>query len=225
MNKLNELRNPWICLSLKVWNRLVTQNHLREAVKGLRWCVYDLEFLPGRWDARFKFWSSKGLTAYCTFLHKGSMNSFQNLKGQFDLKRDDFYRFLQVRHHIDQIQRESTQVHWDNTLFKVHGVLQKVFQVGIPFKFESLYLGALPPEMFSSRDRYLFRILSAACKKAITRMWLKPGKPTLDEWIDIVYDIFKMERIVLALRLQQGIFLSRWEKWLIYATPIRPSFV
>ena len=56
-------------------------------------------------------------------------------------------------------------------------------------------------------------------------MWLKPGKPTLDEWIDIVYDIFKMERITLALRLQQGIFLSRWEKWIIYVTPIRPSFV
>lgn len=344
MNKLIKLKNPWICLSLKVWNRLVTQKHLREAVKVLRWCVYDPEFLPGRWDARFKCWSSKGLTAYCTFLHKGSMNSFQNLKGQFDLKSDDFYRFLQVRHYIDKIQRESIQVHWDNTLLKVfkdaylegsnkkavskiyrslqetkgnslyvkqkweregnlvleeedwenlcemqwktssstswrefcwknlirffitpaqkrhytnssacwrqcgcimanhfhifwsctslnpfwqqvHGVLEKVFRVDISFKFETLYLGVLPLEMFSSKDRYLFRILSAACKKAITRMWLKPGKPTLDEWIDIVYDIFKMERITLALRLQQGIFLSRWEKWIIYVTPIRPSFV
>ena len=131
MNKLNELRNPWISLSFKVWNRLVTQKHLREAVKVLRWCVYDLKCVPGRWDAIFKFWSSKGLTAYCTYFLKGSMNSFQNLKGQFDLKRDDFYRFLQVCHYINQIQRESTHV------------LQKGFQVDISFKFEYLYIWVL----------------------------------------------------------------------------------
>lgn len=33
----------------------------------------------------------------------------------------------------------------------------------------------------------------AACRKTITRKWLKPERPTVDEWIDIVYDIFKME--------------------------------
>ena len=64
------------------------------------------------------------------------MNSFQNLKKQFGLdkvndKVNDFYRFLQVRHYIDQIQKGSSLVGWDNNLLKVfidaysHGFKQK----------------------------------------------------------------------------------------------------
>ena len=341
LNNLKELGNPWICLSLKMWNKVIAQNNLKDAVKVLRWCAFDPDFLPKNWDARFKRWGSQGLTAYCTFLHKGTMNSFQNLKGQFGLDKDDFYRFLQVRHYIDQIQKGCTQVGWDNILLKVfidaysngsnqklisrfykglqqtkcsslyvkqkwehegnlvldwenlceiqwktssstvwrefcwknlirffitpaqkrhytnssacwrqcgclvanhfhifwscaslipfwrevYNVMQSIFQTDVQFKFESLYLGALTSENVSSNVKYLFRILSAASRKAITRRWLKPGKPTVEEWIDIIYDIFKMERITFALRLQQGTFLKRWERWITYITPIRPSFV
>ena len=108
---------------------------------------------------------------------------------------------------------------------EVHKVLQSVFQTDIQFKFETLYLGAITSENISSNVKYLFRILSAASRKAITRRWLKPGKPTMEEWIDIIYDMFMMERITFALRLQQGTFLKRWERWIMYVTPIRPSFV
>ena len=47
------------------------------------------------------------------------MNSFQNLKRQFGFDKGDFYRFLQVRQYIDQIQNGCTQVGWDNILLKV----------------------------------------------------------------------------------------------------------
>ena len=56
--------------------------------------------------------------AYCTFLLKGTINSFQNLKRHVGLNNDDFSRFLQVRHYIDQIQKGCTQGCWDNILLK-----------------------------------------------------------------------------------------------------------
>lgn len=91
--------------------------------------------------------------------------------------------------------------------------MEKVFQIDIPFGFVSLYLGAMLSENFTSKDKYLFQILTAACRKTI-RKWLKPERPTVDEWIDIVYDIFKMEIITFAIRLQQDTFLKRWERWI-----------
>ena len=196
------------------------------------------------------------------------MNSFQNLKRQFGFDKGDFYRFLQVRQYIDQIQNGCTQVGWDNILLKVFidaysaGSNQKrisrlykglqqtkcsslytkqkwehegnfvlkdedwenlceiQWKTDIQFKFDSLYMGATTSDSVSSNVKYLFWIPSAASRKAITRRLLKPGKPTVEVWIDIIDDIFKMERITFALRLQH--FLKRWET---YITPIRPSFV
>ncbi len=103
--------------------------------------------------------------------------------------------------------------------------MQKVFQTVIPFEFVSLYLGVLPSENVSSNDKYLFQILSAAARKAMTRKWLKLGKPTVEEWFEVIYNIFTMERITFAIRLQRVLFLKRWERWIKYVTPLRPSFV
>lgn len=49
LNNLRELGNPWICLSLKIWSKIMAQNNLKEAVKVLRWCAFDTGFLPNRW--------------------------------------------------------------------------------------------------------------------------------------------------------------------------------
>ena len=103
--------------------------------------------------------------------------------------------------------------------------MQKVFQTNITFEFTSLYFGILPSENISANDKYLFQILSAASRKAITRKWLKLERPMVDEWFEIIYNIFKMERITFALRLKQDLFVKRWEKWIRYVTPFHPSFV
>lgn len=85
---------------------------------------------------------------------------------------------------------------------EVYTILERVFQVDIPFGFVSLYLEALLLENVTSKDKYLLQILTTAWRKTITKKWLKPERPTVDEWIGIVYDIFKMERITFAIRLQ-----------------------
>ncbi|KAF7643008.1 hypothetical protein LDENG_00246630, partial [Lucifuga dentata] len=74
-------------------------------------------------------------------------------------------------------------------------------------------------------SKCLFRILSAASKKAITKKWLKPEIPSINDWIDVIYKVYIMERITLSRRLQQDKFEEVWEKWIRYITPISPSFV
>ncbi|KAF7647171.1 hypothetical protein LDENG_00176350, partial [Lucifuga dentata] len=74
-------------------------------------------------------------------------------------------------------------------------------------------------------SKYLFRILSVVSKKAITRKWLKPEIPLINDWIDVIYEVYIMEQITLSRRLQQDKFEEVWEKWIRYILPIRPSFV
>lgn len=81
-------------------------------------------------------------------------------------------------------------------------------------------MGALPLQNGPSDMEYLFRTLSAAGRKAITRKWLKPEMPTVDDWIDIIYNTFMMERITFSIRLQQDKLLKRWENWIEYIKPI-----
>ena len=63
-----------------------------------------------------------------------------------------------------------------------------------------------------------------ACKKSITKKWLKKETPSVDEWIDIVHSIFVMEIISFNLRPQKEVFIENWQKWIAYVSPIRPDF-
>jgi len=74
-------------------------------------------------------------------------------------------------------------------------------------------------------EEYLFGILISACRKVFTRHWLLPEAPTIKEWIDIVNDIYNMEHITFALRLQKEIFIKYWSNWVRYIVPLRPEFV
>lgn len=39
-------------------------------------------------------------------------------------------------------------------------------------------------------DKELVQILLAASKKVLTRKWLKSEPPTIDEWTEILYEIY-----------------------------------
>lgn len=111
------------------------------------------------------------------------------------------------------------KTYWKN----VHQTIENVFRTTIPFRFDVLYLCNLPQEV-SSKDRTLMIILLAACKKAITRMWLKPLTPQLDDWIEIIHQIYMMEKLTYSLRLRQEKFTNIWAKWTDFIRPLRQDF-
>ena len=100
--KLENINNPWINQTLKIWQKVVKACGIQKMLKLFRWCAYDTDFLPNRGDKRFVSWVEKGLTTYLSFTHKGAIPSFQCLKAKHDLQQNDFFRFLQIRDYFNQ---------------------------------------------------------------------------------------------------------------------------
>lgn len=337
--------NPWIRLPLKIWNDVVKMLNLKSAEKYLRWCAYDSEFTPNTLDSTYKIWTSKGLTAYCTFVNDGELQDFQTLKGNFGLEHKDFFRYLQVRHyfnqeirggHTEEIQKKGimtvffsvyglqnlthvvsklyngllfhkttstlyikdrweqessislTQLEWESICTApwqttaslkwrefcwknvirffitptqkkhftddyecwrhcgslnanhyhifwdcsvirsfwqdIHSVMERVLGMKIPFSFGTLYLGQPSRNMVLGRQKYLFKIILAASKKAITKKWSQADSPTLQEFFEIVKDIFVMEKLSFSLKLQKSRFQAYWAKWVDFSNTIEPGY-
>lgn len=106
----------------------------------------------------------------------------------------------------------------------IHQILETVFSTKITLCFSLLYLVDLGELEWRNKDKYLLRILLVACKKSITKKWLKREAPSVDEWIDIVHSIFVMERITFNLRTQKEVFIENWRKWITYVSTVRPDF-
>uniref|UniRef100_A0A671XN45 Reverse transcriptase domain-containing protein n=1 Tax=Sparus aurata TaxID=8175 RepID=A0A671XN45_SPAAU len=81
-----------------------------------------------------------------------------------------------------------------------------------------LYFGNMTGNVVLKEDRYLLKILLAACKKAITRKWYKPDPPTQDDWLKIVNEIYVMELLTHKIRTQEEQCREKWEKWTVYAS-------
>lgn len=82
-------------------------------------------------------------------------------------------------------------------------------------------MGDIQLNRWSKNDKKLAHILLAASKKAVTRRWLKPDPPTIEEWIEIIHEIFIMERLSFSLRIQKETIYLKWPE---YIKPVRSDF-
>lgn len=101
---------------------------------------------------------------------------------------------------------------WDSAL----SVMDRIMTYVVPKEAKVVLLGLMPKEAIPPEDSYIFRILTIACKKAITRNWLKKDPPWLEQWLDIIGEIYTMERLTFYLRLKGHVFEKRWRKWHAY---------
>ena len=346
MNNMIDKNNPWINTTLKTWQKTIQLCDLEHTLKILRWCAFDTDFSPNSLDSRFKTWIKGGLTTYYTFVNKGTLKSFELLQQEHGLQRQDFYRYLQVRHYFQEniaraIEGQKTgilevfkgannssickkvvsrlyhglrQASPDNTLYikekwekegglpiseedweclcrlqwgttcsntwreyswknlsrffitpvqqrtqipstacwracganeanhfhvfwdcpvltsywqEIHSHLEATFKVIIPCRFDTLYIGNISFDSWDYRDKKLLLILLVASKKAISRRWLKQDSPTIGEWLDVVHDIYKMEKLSYSLKIQTDKFSRIWSKWTGYVEHIglRSDFV
>ena len=74
-------------------------------------------------------------------------------------------------------------------------------------------------------DKYLMKILLIGAKKAVTRKWLQPNTPTLKNWQGTVHEIYIMERLTFALKLQSEKIKRWWSKWIKYIRLRRPELL
>lgn len=95
---INNIDNPRVKWTLKTWRAIIKENELENDIIALKWCAYDSEFTPNKLDCRFKDWIAKGITALCSVMKDGKLLSFETLKRTYLLEKQDFYRYLQLRH-------------------------------------------------------------------------------------------------------------------------------
>lgn len=82
---------------------------MENQAKLLRWPAYDEEFTPAKNDDRFKFWCRKGITANWKISNDKGMESFQQLSERHDFEKDDFFRYLQLRHYFNAHIKSGNQ--------------------------------------------------------------------------------------------------------------------
>ena len=90
----------------------------------------------------------------------------------------------------------AIQPYWLDIVSQIKSILG--FEIN--FNFGTVYLGNIPTEL-NNQDKNLLKILLVAGKKAITKKWLNKEPPTIREWLVIVKEIYKMEKLTFTLRL------------------------
>lgn len=89
--------------------------------------------------------------------------------------------------------------------------------------FETLYFGQTQL-LNRGKDVKLLQALLAASKKAITRKWLNPAPPLMEEWFGIIFEIYKMEKLTYCLRIQKVEFDQIWANWTDFCTLTQIEF-
>lgn len=88
----------------------------------------------------------------------------------------------------------------------IQAELCSIFKMQMTVNWDKLLFGFLYTVDTNKETKSIFGMLSLAARKAITKKWLIPNPPTLDDWHHIVYAMFNMERITFQKRLQKVYF-------------------
>ena len=73
-------------------------------------------------------------------------------------------------------------------------------------------VGLIPEGVVMKEDRYLLKIMIVT----ITRNWLKSDTPQTGHWMDIMEEIYAMEKMTFHLRIKAGDFTQKWRKWTLF---------
>lgn len=87
---------------IEIWHKILKYEKTEKSARTLRWPAYDSDFAPANKDKRFIQWLHKGITGYWKITDKNVLKDYQRLQRSFYLERQDFFRYLQLRHHYDR---------------------------------------------------------------------------------------------------------------------------
>lgn len=102
--------NPITQFTLKMWFTMVKELHLEKQIQIWNWVAYNPDFKPGTIDHRFTKWTYLGVSALCTIINNGNMESFQTSKDKFGLVNQDLFRYLQVRQYYLKEIKDNAEI-------------------------------------------------------------------------------------------------------------------
>uniref|UniRef100_A0A669AV81 Reverse transcriptase domain-containing protein n=1 Tax=Oreochromis niloticus TaxID=8128 RepID=A0A669AV81_ORENI len=98
--------------------------------------------------------------------------------------------------------------------------MKRVLGYEVPCEARVMYFGIW--ENVRKEDQYLFKIMLLSSKKVITKNWLKSDPLKLEEWTDVIEEIYVMEKMTYTLRLKSDKHRKQWTKWIAYKTHSAP---
>ena len=106
------------------------------------------------------------------------------------------------------------QIYWK----EVMRVIGEILGLNILVEPQRLILGNMHLRGLGENKLYMLRALVLVVHKMITRNWLKPHPPTLDQWSQRVKAVNCMESITAKLQFRMVIYLERWSPVIQYLT-------
>lgn len=88
--------------TIEIRNTVVERYKLEKEIKKLSWFAFDDRFIPGTNDKGFRQWARKGITAICTMVERGKLQSFEKLRDRFGLEEHEQYCYLQIKDYYEK---------------------------------------------------------------------------------------------------------------------------
>lgn len=90
----------------KIWNQIRKCCVLPDtSINAPIWQNHD--FLPSLMDKAFREWSCKGIVSLKDLYVDGHLGSFEQLQSKCSLSKAHFFRYLQLRHYVQQATKSS----------------------------------------------------------------------------------------------------------------------
>lgn len=111
LESIDNLGNRWVELVVTVWKELLKTYNLKNDIKILSWPANDQNFIPNSTDSRYKTWINKGIKVFFQIVNDNQFDSFDTLQHKFNLGKEDFYRYLQIRNYYNQDIKQNVSHH------------------------------------------------------------------------------------------------------------------
>lgn len=92
--------NIWIKNTLKIWSTVRTKLHLPMTISRAVRIASNMDFVPASLDVCFKKWEEAGLVVLDQLFEGNVIKTFEELRKEFELPQQDFFRYLQIRHYL-----------------------------------------------------------------------------------------------------------------------------
>ena len=99
--------NPIVLNMINVWHDIQKYMGITNSLSCFTPIWGNVNFSPGTSDAGFRLWATKGLRKIQDLYKKEVLMSFEELSIKYDIPRNHFFKYLQLRSYISAAQRHS----------------------------------------------------------------------------------------------------------------------
>lgn len=140
-----KVTNVWSKNTLKIWSIVRKKLQLPMTISRAIRIANNCEFSSARLDKGFRKWTERGLVVLDQLFDGATLKSFEQLKEKYDLTNHDYFRYLQIRHYLQNHQERERLC-------------------SLPTKLESFFISITKGKVNSKFISHIYKILQNELK-------------------------------------------------------------